>query len=522
MSSASRFYRAVLSSSLGTALSRIAGLARTVAVAAFLGAGVASDAWNIAWTVPNAFRRFVADEGLTGALIPAVADAEEHEGLARAQEVANTTLAFLAVACTFIVAALLLFSEQAVLAFAFAFKDDPEQLALAVSLLRLTAPLVFLVSLTSFLEGLLNHRDHYFVPKVAPAILSIGMVAGVATGESLGVGAAHGLGWGALVGGVAHALINVPVVWRLWGPIGLRTRFADPRFRALAKELSKVVVIGLVAQVNILALRQLTTSVAVGATTHYDNAVRLVDLAQGIIAVGIGSALLPALAKAAAAHDEAALGKELTRSLRLAAFLLLPASAVLAGFGLPSAAMVLRLRAYTLADVEATALTMAVMTPFMLSVAGINLLKKVFFAYNWRNALLGVGIIGVGLTVGLGWWLKEDFGLMGVAGALSASTVLQFVIYGVLLKSWLGDDVRFEGLASGIGRMVLCTLPAAAWFWLATPFGEWGLGPFSARNWAVFAAGFGGGAGLYLGASYALGVEELTRFVALVRRKMGR
>ncbi|MCO4744470.1 MAG: murein biosynthesis integral membrane protein MurJ [Proteobacteria bacterium] len=522
MSSASRFYRAVLSSSLGTAISRVFGLARTIALGAFLGAGPVSDAWDIAWTLPNAFRRFVADEGLTGALVPAISRAEADEGHDRAREVANTTLAFLVALCSFIVAILVLFSEHAVLAFAYSFRNNPEQLALAAGLLKVTAPLVFLVSFVSFMEGLLNQRDHYFVPKMAPGLLALGMVIGVASGGALGTEPVWGLAFGTLVGGVLHAVVNLPVLWQKWGPIGLRFAFGDPRFRAVAKELSKVIAIGLLAQVNILALRQLLTSVGHGVTTQYSQANRVVDLAQGIIAVGIGSALLPALSKAAANHDQAAIGRELTRALRLAGFLLLPAAAVLVAFGLPVSAILLRVGAYTLSDVQATAGTVAIMTPFMLSIAGINLLKKVFFAYEWRNALLGVGGLGVATTIVLGIALKPAFGLLGIAGALSVSTVVQFALYGWLLRRWLGDDVKTDGLASGVGRMALAAVPTAAWFALIAPFGEWEYGPQSLVNWGVLLGGLVTGGLIYGGIAWMLGVEELTRVVGLVRRRLGR
>lgn len=522
MSSAARFYRAVLSSSLGTAISRVFGLMRTIAMSAFLGAGPVSDAWDIAWTIPNAFRRFVADEGLTGALVPAVAAAEDEEGTARARDVANTTLAFLVVACTGIVAVLMLFPKVAVLAAASTFRDDPEQLALAAGLLQVTAPLIFFVSFVSFMEGLLNHRDHYFVPKMAPGLLALGMVIGLVGAVPLGQEPVWGLAFGALVGAVLHAAVNLPVLWKEWGPVWLRFAFRDPRFRRVAQELSKVMVIGLLAQVNILALRQLTTSVGHGVTTHYGQAHRVVDLAQGIIAVGIGSALLPALSKAAVAKDHGAIGRELTRALRLAGFLLLPAAAVLITFSLPVTAILLRIRAYTLADAEATAQTVAVLTPFMLSIAGTNLLKKVFFAYEWRNALLGVGGAGVAVTITVGLALKPAFGLLGIAGALSISTALQFLLYGWLLRRWLGDDVRVDGLGSGLGRMALATVPVVLWFAAVAPLGDWEQGPFLARNWGVLLGGLTVGGLIYTGLAWMLGVEELTRFIGLIRRRIGR
>ena len=173
-------------------------------------------------------------------------------------------------------------------------------------------------------------------------------------------------------------------------------------------------------------------------------------------------------------------------------------------------------------DVHQTSLTVAIMTPFMLSVAGINLLKKVFFAYDWRNALLGVGACGVLVTAVLGTALKAQWGLMGVTAALSLSTVAQLALYGWLLSRWLDRGVRLDGLASGLFRMALATLPLGLWLALCGALGQWEHGPFSVRNWMVVMGGLSVGGVLYALASQGLGIEEWRRFAELVRRRIRR
>ena len=324
-----RFVRAFLASVLGTGLSRVLGAVRDIVVAGHLGAGASSDAFFIAFTVPNVFRRFVADEGLTGALIPALsradADADPHASV----RLANTVFAALLLANLVLCVLGVALAEPLVLAFAWSWADDPAQLALATQLTRWMFPFLAMVSVVSFFEGLLNHRGHFFTPKVAPGLVSAGMVGALLVGGNWTEDPAFALAVGVLVGGTLHVLINVPMVIRLWGPVGLAFRFGDPRFRHVARELGKVIAIGVFAQVNLLVLRGLASTLQYGSVTCYWNANRVVDLAQGVIAVAIGSALLPNISQAVADAEWDRFRSDLVGAIRLAAFLLLPAAMVI-------------------------------------------------------------------------------------------------------------------------------------------------------------------------------------------------
>ncbi|MBT3219549.1 MAG: murein biosynthesis integral membrane protein MurJ, partial [Proteobacteria bacterium] len=349
-----RFLRAFLSSVLGTGLSRVLGAVRDITLASFLGASATSDAFFIAFTVPNVFRRFVADEGLTGALIPSVAKAESEEGTPEAKKLANSILGALVLANIVICLVGMLGAEWLVYAFAASFAEDPDKFAITVTMTRWMFPFVALVSVVSFFEGLLNYRGHFFVPKVAPGLVSLG-IAGAAWWAMLWGTSfeqpVFALVVGVLVGGLAHVLINVPPVITRWGMVSVSFSFSSPRLRALMKELGKAVAIGIFAQLNILVLRQLAAAVGDGAITWYWNANRLVDLSQGMIAVAIGSALLPNISQSVADADWERVRTDLVGALRLASFLLIPVVASLVVFALPLAAIFFRHGNYTWTDV---------------------------------------------------------------------------------------------------------------------------------------------------------------------------
>ena len=256
-------------SAAGTGLSRVAGAFRDVVLSHVFGAGRASDAFWLAWTVPSIFRRFVADEGLTGALIPAVGQAEEAEGEGGARRLANTALAALLVACLVVCVGGILAAPWLVKAFAWGFSRDPGKLELTVTLTRWLFPFVAFVSLVSYCEALLNYRGRFFIPKLAPGIVSGSIAVAALLLATRFEEPVYALVAGALVGGLAHLLVCVPPLVKSWGwPAPSLAGVRDPRFRRLAGEMGKVVAIGLVAQVNVVLLRLLASLLAEGSVTQ--------------------------------------------------------------------------------------------------------------------------------------------------------------------------------------------------------------------------------------------------------------
>ena len=322
--------RASAVSAAGTGLSRVMGALRDVVLSHVFGAGRDSDAFWLAWTVPSVFRRFVADEGLTGALIPALGQAEEAEGPAAAHRLAGTALAALVLACTLVSVVGILAAPWLVRVFAWGFTSDPEKFELTVTLTRWLFPFVAFVSLVSYCEALLNYKGHFFVPKLAPGVVSGSIAVSALLLANRFEEPVYSLVVGALVGGLVHVLICVPPLVRRWGPTIPRVSgWRTPRFRRLLREMGKVALIGLVAQANVVILRLIASFLEEGSVTQYWYAARVVDLAQGAVAVGVGSALLPTISRDAAARNWPDFRAHFAEAVHLAAFVMLPAAGLL-------------------------------------------------------------------------------------------------------------------------------------------------------------------------------------------------
>jgi putative peptidoglycan lipid II flippase len=508
-----------MASSVGTALSRVLGLARELALANVLGAGMAMDAFVMAFTFPGMLRRFVADEGLTGALVPAIAKAEAEENEAAAIALSGRVLFALIVAGIALSGLGMAAAPWLVDWVADGFEGAKYNLT--VNLTRALFPFVIFVSLVSWAEGLLNHRDHFFVPKIAPGLVSASVVAAVLIHQNDDpIAVVWAVTWAVLIGGFIHLVVCIPPLFKHWGPVYPRLdAMGDRRFQRVLGEMGKVAVIGVMAQVNTLVLRYIASQLEDGAVTWYWNATRLVDFAQGIIAVGVGSALLPAISSAVANKDGEGFREAFQTSIRLACVLLIPAAVFIAFFPTEVVAVLYRHGAYGWIDVEQTAITLAMLVPFMLALAGIQIIKKPFFALERRGALIGVGIVGVGLTTGLGLWLAPAMGVHGLALALSLSVSAQLIAYGWLLRRLVTGGLGLVSLLQPVLKMTAAALLGAAAAHFVMALGDWTAGP-SLPNIGIF-----GSAGVIALFVYgivagALGVAEIRTVANKIARRL--
>jgi len=512
--------RASVVSATGTGLSRVLGAVRDVVLSHVFGAGRASDAFWLAWTVPSIFRRFVADEGLTGALIPAVGQAEQEEGSAGARRLAGAALTALLLAGGVICVVGMLAAPWLVKVFAYGFTSDPEKFALTVTLTRWLFPFVVFVSLVSYCEALLNYRGHFFIPKMAPGLVSGGIAAAALLLSTRFEEPVYSLVVGALAGGLVHLLVCVPPLVIRWGAqmpslSGLRT----PRFRRLLGEMGKVVAIGIVAQANVVLLRLIASFLEEGSVTQYWYAARVVDLTQGAVAVGVGSALLPVISRDAAARSWDEFRAHFSEAVHLVALVMLPAAALLLGLAPSIVSILFRHGAFDAADGARTSATLQMLVPFMLALAGINIVKKAFFALDDRTSLLGVGAIGLVLTASLGYPLSRQLGVQGLGLSLSLSASLQLAAYLAILRGKMGRRLGLGGLVVPLLKLLAAAVPAAVMAVVICGAGEWDRGPASLTNWALLvAAGIAAGV-VYLGVAWILDVKELR---ALLRRIRGR
>jgi putative peptidoglycan lipid II flippase len=237
------------------------------------------------------------------------------------------------------------------------------------------------------------------------------------------------------------------------------------------------------------------------------------------VAVGVGSALLPVISKDAAARSWDEFRAHLAEAVHLVALVMLPAAALLVGLAPSIVSILFRHGAFDAGAAARTSATLQMLVPFMLALAGINIVKKAFFALDDRTSLLVVGVIGLVLTAGLGYPLATRLGVQGLGLALSLSATLQLLVYLMILRRKMGTRLGLRALVVPLLKLLAAAIPAAALAVLICRAGAWDRGPASVANWILLlVAGLVAGA-TYVGVAWFLDIEELR---ALVRRIRGR
>ena len=501
--------RGLMQSVAGTGFSRAMGAFRDIAIGHVFGAGRVSDAFWVAFTVPSVFRRFVADEGLTGILVPAIQRAEAEEGPEAGWNLARSALAVLIVACVAICIAGILGAHWLVSAFAWGFTGDPEQFQLTVTLTRMLFPFVLLVSLLSWCEGMLNLRRHFFLPKMAPGFVGGAMAVSALLLATHFDEPTYALVVGTLVGGMIQVLICLPRVL----PTPRFQGLGSPRLRGFITAMGEVAIIGIFAQLNLVVLRLLASLLEPGSVTHYWYATRINDLAQGIIAVGVGSAALPELASAVAGKDWDRFRQDLAGALRLVGVLLIPAAALTFALAMPVTSVLFLHGEFALEDARHTAATLRMMLPFMLALGGIHIFKRAYFALDDRRLLMGVACFGLVLTASLGWVLSTRMGVAGLALGLSVATTGQLAAYALLLPRRAGEHMGLRSIGGPLLRMAVAAVPAAALSAILAGLVSWD-GGSSLLNFGVLAAAGLAGLVLYSVLASALGIAEMQAVLA--------
>ncbi len=445
-----------------TMVSRLLGLGRELVFAALLGAGMHADSFLIAFRIPNLLRDVFAEGALSAAFVPTFAKAWKDGGRDGAHQFAAKVTTLLAAVMGVVVLLAYIATDGIVDLLAPGFRDISGKRELTRSLTRLMLPFLPLVSFAAVAMGMLNARERFRAPALAPAMFNVVAIitAGVLWQLQLAPEAVA-VGWsiGVVIGGLAQLSIQLPALakdgWRLrwsWGP-------AHPRVRELLVLMGPAV-LGLAAvQINIF-INSRFASYEPGAVSWLQYAFRLLYLPIGVIGVALGTIATAGLAKNAAQGDLDALRQTLRRSLRLLMFLIVPAMVGIVLLRTPIVRMIFERGRFAPEDTAATAAALAFYAVGLVSYTGVKVLAPVFYALRTPRiavygtaAAVATNIIAV---VNLQPWL----GFRGVALATALGALANSAVLLVAFERGTGG-LRGYGLLMHVGRVTTATLPMA-------------------------------------------------------------
>lgn len=446
-----------------TLISRLTGFTRDILIAALLGAGPVADAFFVAFKLPNFFRRLFAEGAFNAAFVPRFSTHLKQEGRDAAHGFAEDTLAVLLAVLLLFVALAQIAMPVLMLGLAPGFRDDPETFDLAVELTRITFPYLLFISLVSLMAGVLNGIGRFAAAAATPILLNLCLIAALLLLVGEVPTAGHALAIGVFVAGV------VQFVWLLFAlrRAGLPLYLPRPRLTPAVKRVLMIMgpaALGAgVVQVNLVVDIILASFLQEGAISYLFYADRISQLPIGVVGVAVGTALLPLLSRQAAAGEDEAARQSLNRALELGLLLSLPAMAACLAIPGELVAGLFERGAFTAADTDATAMTLAAYAVGLPAYVMVKVLGPAFFARSDTMTPLKVAIVAVMVNLALNLALMGPLQQVGLALATAISSWLNAGLSIWLLhrRGWLKADARLRSatlkavLASAIMAGVL-------------------------------------------------------------------
>lgn len=332
--------------SLLTLVSRITGLARELLIASTFGASAMTDAFNVAFRIPNLFRRFFGEGAFSQAFVPVLAASKAQEGDAATRLVIDRVATVLAWALLALSVMGVLGAGALVWLMASGLKQDPRGFEVAVVMTRWMFPYIAFMSLVALGAGVLNTWKHFAVPAATPVLLNICMITAAWLGaplfKSMGIEPIYALAGGVLVGGVAQLVVQWWALKRLdlqprmsWRWSALREAWACRETKNVLRLMGPALLGVSVAHISMLINTQIASHLRPGSVSWITYADRLMEFPTAMLGVAMGVVLMPQLALARASGDSAKYSGMLDWGLRLVALLAIPCAVALLVFPTP-------------------------------------------------------------------------------------------------------------------------------------------------------------------------------------------
>ena len=500
--------------SLLTLVSRITGLVRDLFMASAFGVSGLTDAFNVAFRIPNLLRRLFAEGAFSQAFVPVLARSRAANGEDATKKLIDavaTALAWALVATCIVGVA-----GAPVLVWLLASGLDAHSFDAAVLMTRWMFPYIACMSLVALSAGILNTWRHFAVPAATPVLLNLAMIVAAWLGAPwfgrLGLEPIYAMAAGVMAGGVLQLAVQVPALKRLgllpriglgWARVRDAWRDAGVR-QVLGLMLPALLGVG-VAQLSLLINTQIASHLAAGSVTWVFYADRLMEFPTALLGVALGVVLTPQLAAARASNDDARYSQMLDWGLRLVLLLALPCAAALLVFATPLIATLFHHGKFSAGDVHASALALSLYGVGLLGLVAVKVLAPGYYASLDIRTPVKIAVAVLVTT--------QLFNLIFVPLLQHAALTLSIALGAMINALWLliglirRGSYRPQGGWAVFGAQVLgaTLLMSAFLLWAARRF-DW-LGTAAWPRAGLLALELMAAAALYFGALMASGVR---------------
>ena len=355
-----------------TMFSRVLGFARDAIVARIFGAGMATDAFFVAFKLPNLLRRIFAEGAFSQAFVPILAEYKSKQGEDATRVFVAYVSGLLTLALAVVTVAGMLAAPWVILVTAPGFADTADKFALTTQLLRITFPYILLISLASLVGAILNTWNRFSIPAFAPTFLNISMIGFALFAAPYFHPPVLALAWAVTVGGVLQLIYQLPHLKKIGMLVLPRVNFRDAGAMRVVKQMGPAILGVSVSQISLIINTIFASFLASGSVSWMYYADRLMEFPSGVLGVALGTILLPSLSKSFASgnHDEYC--RLMDWGLRLCFLLALPSAVALGILAKPLTVALFQYGKFTAFD---AAMTQRALVAYSVGLMGLIIVK---------------------------------------------------------------------------------------------------------------------------------------------------
>jgi len=501
-----------------TMVSRVLGFARDMIGSRVLGASHANDAFNLAFLLPNIFRRLFAEGAFSSGFVPLFSRRLASGGHAEAEKFSNEILAVFMPALLLVTIVFEIFMPAFIGLVAAGYASVPGKIELATDLTMWTFPYLLFISLVALLSGVLNSLTRFAIAAFAPALLNLGLIAALLVSPPDDVETVRYMAIAVLVSGIAQFALCWVAVRRA----GVKLHFGRPRVTPAVKELI-VLILPATAAAGVYQISQLfygyfSTLLGEGALTKLSYADRLNQLPLSIIGTALGVAILPAISQAIARNEEDVAADVQARAFDLSMLLTLPATLALAVGAVPIIGALFQGGEFTMEAARTTGQILAILVTGLPAYVLVKVLTPAYYARKDVKTPVLIAVTIVVLSIPANFLLIPRMGIYSLATVTSAGAWINFA--SLLTILYVRGHFRMPGwLVSRVARQIVAALlMAGALIGVRSVLANWFFGGVAERGIALMTL-VGVGALVYFGVAFLIGGVDREAIASLRRRK---
>jgi putative peptidoglycan lipid II flippase len=471
MTETKKITRAAGKIGLATLTSRILGLIRDMVVAR-LGAGLATDAFYVAYRIPNLLRELLAEGSMSAGFIPVFteywATRSKEEAWKLACKVFTLLLGILLLVCVIGI----LLAPWIVRMIAPGFTDEGGKLSLTVDLTRIMFPYLLFIGLAALTMGVLNSIRAFGIPALAPAVDNFVIIVSIFIFSWFLKDPIIGIALAVTLGGLVQFLFQLPSLLKNGLLFRVDFKVNDPGVKKIFSLILPTLLGLSVAQINLLVNTLLASTLAEGSVTYLYYGIRLIHFPLGIFAIAVATAILPSLSTQAAKKDMEGLKESFSFGLRLVFFISFPAMMGLIFLRVPIVQILFQHGDFTFSATQGTATAVLYYSLGLWAFAGVRIVIPVFYALQDTKTPVKIAIVSLFSNIVLSLALMGPLKHGGLALATAIASVINLSLLIWILRKRLGSFGGKRILQSHL-KVILASIGIALVCYWVNDMGIW-------------------------------------------------